>query len=886
MKKLFTILILLALIAPAHAVKYVINGSTTTDEGWITEPIALYDTGFAVWARPDSMHVLVWRDSSLANAATWTWRGTATDSVASAVWDTAALGGAVYHYFRNPISAMDGDGILGNYSGLIAVFKRGAPTTRVFSFGIIDNDTTMTMLANRINNMITIGNTLGVSATGLLVGIGANGIDATSIQTGAIDADAIANTAAREIAETTWTTTAGTGRSLTILDEDLTTIDLNGSSIGTVVNGVTVDVNDDKTGYSLSSTGVTDIWNVSYATAWTAGSMGDSLNNPTYMGAWNLAFTTSFVAGSMGDSLNNPTYSGSWNLPFTNSFVAGSMGDSLNNPTYSGSWNAPFTTSFVGGSMGDSLTNASYMQGAASGVTIAGILGASYTAYNNADSAGKVGYALALGDTANNFWVDLSDETPDFDSIDYNSASYRAFIDNHGGGSTGLTPAEMDSVLTAENILKTNDSVRVSNWIWDNDLTPRANRDVDDIASFDGSNDVTVGSMNNNVITKDVIEDGMLTPVKFDTSFFRVAADTLLRRTVTSPAGPIPPTSIATYIPNISSYIDGDGVSGSDARILEIQEDIGDPSNQIPATRVAWATDDSLGNLTISDTTGLGITITIDTASFFDQMKNEGFVRKVGFSNDSLYAALNAGIVSAGIESLLLYVGHHGVSTPTVSLHMKLGDYSGVTNVKEDIANIAGGGGSGIYDMKIYIKSGGSYLANAQVDIVPSGGTPTYRLWTNTSGYVTFSQNAGTYYCRVQTNGYTQNVVPDTFVVSANYQDTVLMTTLTSDHPQKARIYANTYDLVGEVVPNATLRIVPKIKGKAWTIGVGSAIVPKEIAAVSDANGLVYADVFRSPRVLSGVDTLRYDISIAKSGYFTFKADNRIIPDTNSWAIR
>lgn len=59
-------------------------------------------------------------------------------------------------------------------------------------------------------------------------------------------------------------------------------------------------------------------WNTPWATAFTAGSMGDSLSDPNYVQGtasgltpidfWNVDFASVFTAGSMGDSLNNPTW--------------------------------------------------------------------------------------------------------------------------------------------------------------------------------------------------------------------------------------------------------------------------------------------------------------------------------------------------------------------------------------------------------------------------------------------------------------------------------------------------------------------------------------------------------------------------------------------------
>ena len=82
---------------------------------------------------------------------------------------------------------------------------------------------------------------------------------------------------------------------------------------------------------------------------------GFAIHNATDI--WNIDFGTGFDAGSMGDSINNSSYvQGS-----ASGLTAAEVSDSV--------WNKGFGTGFTGGSMGDSLNNASYVQGSASGLT-------------------------------------------------------------------------------------------------------------------------------------------------------------------------------------------------------------------------------------------------------------------------------------------------------------------------------------------------------------------------------------------------------------------------------------------------------------------------------------------------------------------------------------
>ena len=71
---------------------------------------------------------------------------------------------------------------------------------------------------------------------------------------------------------------------------------------------------------------------------------------------WGLAFATAFPAGSLGDSINNATY------------VQGAAAGVTDASVSTAVWNKAFNTAFTAGSMGDSLNNSTYVQGAAAGL--------------------------------------------------------------------------------------------------------------------------------------------------------------------------------------------------------------------------------------------------------------------------------------------------------------------------------------------------------------------------------------------------------------------------------------------------------------------------------------------------------------------------------------
>ena len=114
--------------------------SNNNKQGWISIPIFCFnDTSHNV--APDSVHVLVWFDSCGANTRTYANRCILT---ADSAWiDSTRYAGALYYYYTTPIAFIDGDKGSGNYHGVVVAFKQGYQTPNLFSFQIIDNDTTL-----------------------------------------------------------------------------------------------------------------------------------------------------------------------------------------------------------------------------------------------------------------------------------------------------------------------------------------------------------------------------------------------------------------------------------------------------------------------------------------------------------------------------------------------------------------------------------------------------------------------------------------------------------------------------------------------------------------------------------------------------------------------
>lgn len=137
----------------------------------------------------------------------------------------------------------------------------------------------------------------------------------------------------------------------------------------------------------LATTAVTEIEAAVYANR--ADYMATGFSTHSAADVWNVLYATAFTAGSMGDSLNNASY------------VQGSA--SL---TAADIWNVPFGTGFDAGSMGDSLTNTSFVQGAAAGLDSAAVYGAAAQAIT--DSGLAAGMPTKVSDTT---WAKFNDGT-------------------------------------------------------------------------------------------------------------------------------------------------------------------------------------------------------------------------------------------------------------------------------------------------------------------------------------------------------------------------------------------------------------------------------------------------------------------------------------------
>ena len=167
--------------------------------------VGCLDTTFLAVADPDSVWFKWWRDVD---------GQTIVDS--AKVTSTLRTG-----FARHKIKASDGSDNTGTYMAEGMVYKDGKTGIKSWSW-------TVKAEFDSITNAIADANKANFKAAGF-----ATPGDAMDLVTDALDADAVAGSGANEISSVTWT---HSNRQVTMLDEDSTTLDLDGTTIGTVNN--------------------------------------------------------------------------------------------------------------------------------------------------------------------------------------------------------------------------------------------------------------------------------------------------------------------------------------------------------------------------------------------------------------------------------------------------------------------------------------------------------------------------------------------------------------------------------------------------------------------------------------------------------------------------
>lgn len=241
----------------------------------------------------------------------------------------------------------------------------------------------------------------------------------------------------------------------------------------------------------------------------------------------------------------------------------------------------------------------------------------------------------------------------------------------------------------------------------------------------------------------------------------------------------------------------------------------------------------------------------------------------------------------------IVNIGINDVGQSIATVQMKLGDYSGAAgdnnNVKDDIANITVGSGSGANACSIYVKAGAVFVQGVNVRLQASGGGANYFDGTDSDGLSVFALDDGTYYGYATLTGYSQNVIPDTFTFTSDYNDTLLITKhspAAAINPNAVTVYAYTYDMNADTLKGALLKASPRGNGP-WTDSTGNIVLISEVQARSDDSGYVSIELYPTHYVTNAEgDSLKYNFEFTHPRAFRASWILKTVPDSATWKLR
>jgi hypothetical protein len=171
-------------------------------------------------------------------------------------------------------------------------------------------------------------------------------------------------------------------------------------------------------------------------------------------------------------------------------------------------------------------------------------------------------------------------------------------------------------------------------------------------------------------------------------------------------------------------------------------------------------------------------------------------------------------------DSLAVNIGKHGVSTPRVSLHMKLGNYSGAAgdnnNLKDDIAALSlSGGGSEPENIIVKSLNDSSAIQGAKITIrtLDQLTTRVPGLQTDNLGRRQIELDPGSYVMAVTANNYCQ-LIDTISVLTGGGSAVVYLAAFDPGQPPSphlCRVYGWISDLSGEKVDGVEISAeIPK----------------------------------------------------------------------------
>jgi len=298
-----------------------------------------------------------------------------------------------------------------------------------------------------------------------------------------------------------------------------------------------------------------------------------------------------------------------------------------------------------------------------------------------------------------------------------------------------------------------------------------------------------------------------------------------------------------TFLKNIFNFTDGNGADG-------IDEDMGNPSEDANPTRLAWATDDSLGSGSVPDS------------------------------------------VIARVDSIRWAVGMPmSISGEKYqdNLHKKTGSYSGLpgdnNNIRDDIAGLSlTGSGSESCTLAV-MQSGGGPIFGARIIIRTLDQTATRvpGLFTDTNGQGIAELDAASYFLSLAANNYVP--MTDTLIVFRDSLWTFNMIPFDPGapvSPDLCRVYGWVFDITGESLSDVV--VTAEIPAEYQPIKYGNVVItPFEKGAISDSTGYWEIDLF--PNGVLSDTTSKYLFTIEYPSGVIMRSETAV-PDSVSWEFR
>ena len=219
-----------------------------------------------------------------------------------------------------------------------------------------------------------------------------------------------------------------------------------------------------------------------------------------------------------------------------------------------------------------------------------------------------------------------------------------------------------------------------------------------------------------------------------------------------------------------------------------------------------------------------------------------------------------------------------------------LAGHSGVAGSFGDSAKgwgATGAGGSGNRLCSLYVYDGSSPMTTGKTSMTDGVDTWTVDLSESGAGWAVFNLTDATWTGLSYTAGFAQDTIPQTFVVTTSFKDTITVTAQTvagATNPALVKVYAWTDNILGDTLPGAKMTAKPIVSGyERWVAASGRIVLPREETAIADDSGFVFLNLYPTETTNNeDGDSLYYDIEIHMTGYGTAKYEKFLIYDDST----